>query len=29
MEGWKRTKIKDLLASGQAGADIQVQGSYP
>ena len=26
MEGWKRTKIKDLLASGQAGADIQVQG---
>ena len=26
MKGWKRTKIKDLLANGQAGTDIQVQG---
>lgn len=26
MEGWKRVKIKDLLAQGQAGAEVQVLG---
>lgn len=26
MKGWKRAKIKDLLAQGQAGADVQVLG---